>query len=211
MKDTVHDAPAGQREHDQNNIPPHVKDLEIEFGSRPPSFTTVNKDFGIDNQDVPGLHADRIAPNRRRMLLLACICILGEAQYSVAVEQLHAASKQQARSEYFSSTTVRHAYGSCLVVAVLQATSYVRGEPGLQHELRSRCLPKAQPSRLLLSGQEDCCSCSPDFEQAWHQQAPLSETAFMPCHAPMHVLGPMTPATLGHMPSWPGWPQQCCQ
>jgi hypothetical protein len=78
MKDAGRDASAGQREHDQNNIPQHVKDLEIEFGSRAPSFTTVHKDFGIDNQDVTGLHADRISPGRRRILLLACVCILGK-------------------------------------------------------------------------------------------------------------------------------------
>lgn len=42
------------------------------------SFNTVNKDFSVDYEDSPDLNHDPIEPGRRRILLLACICILGE-------------------------------------------------------------------------------------------------------------------------------------
>lgn len=42
------------------------------------SFNTVNKDFSVYNEDVPNLSAaDPLLPGRRRTLLLACACILG--------------------------------------------------------------------------------------------------------------------------------------
>lgn len=47
------------------------------FGHRD-SFHTVNKDFSVYNEDVPNLSAgDPLLPGRRRVLLLACACILG--------------------------------------------------------------------------------------------------------------------------------------
>lgn len=48
--------------------------------SRAQSFNTVNKDFSVGADDVPNLDHDPILPGRRRMLLLACMCILGESR-----------------------------------------------------------------------------------------------------------------------------------
>jgi hypothetical protein len=41
------------------------------------SFHTINKDFGVINDDVPNLDNDPIQPGRKRILFLACLCILG--------------------------------------------------------------------------------------------------------------------------------------
>lgn len=40
------------------------------------SFTAVNKDFGVGNEDLD-LDTEPLLPGRRRVLLMACLCILG--------------------------------------------------------------------------------------------------------------------------------------
>jgi hypothetical protein len=47
------------------------------FGHSRDSFHTVNKDFGVYNEDVPLAEGDPLLPGRRRRLLAACMCILG--------------------------------------------------------------------------------------------------------------------------------------
>lgn len=62
---------AGLHARDQQHSQQHLDKRE--------SFTTLNKDFGVANEDVPNLDDDPILPGRKRMLLLACLCILGKS------------------------------------------------------------------------------------------------------------------------------------
>lgn len=55
----------------------HARDQQSQHLDKRESFTTVNKDFGVGNEDVPDLTDEPMMPGRKRMLLLACLCILG--------------------------------------------------------------------------------------------------------------------------------------
>lgn len=73
MADAGRDITEQEEEHPLSGV---SKDL-AHAGKRE-SFTTVNKDFGVGNDDVPNLDTDPILPGRRRVLFMACMCILGK-------------------------------------------------------------------------------------------------------------------------------------
>lgn len=103
-------------------------------GSRAQSFNTVNKDFSVGAEDVPNMDHDPIMPGRRRMLLLACMCILGKS-----------------RSRAQSQNKRRHTKLTSLL-SVVQAMSFVRGR---SHQA---VLLLSLPSQLQL--QDNSCDSS---------------------------------------------------
>jgi hypothetical protein len=82
--------------------------------SRAQSFNTLNKDFSVGADAVPNLDHDPILPGRRRMLLLACMCILGRSR------SFPAHLKHGANNMSVGTTAISQCF-------VSQATSCVRG------------------------------------------------------------------------------------